>query len=147
MGLEFFEAILHTANRTEESIRQQAKKENWIGSLKDKDIQNIISCGKYFDGCQVGVRKHLSGGEKYILGGWREEDDSKIKEAFWYMEQDDYFGAYCEDERAEFDEAWSKGEYEPGGSVSFEMGEVEIIGKLGKDWTELPNARKEEQNE
>jgi hypothetical protein len=135
MGLEFYEAILHTGNRTEESIRQQAKEENWIGSLKDKDIQNIINSGKHFDGCQVGVAKKTLRGDGFTLGFWREEDDSKIKEALWYLELDEYFGSYSEDERVEFDDAWAAGEYEAGGSISFNLDEVEIIGVLGKDWT------------
>lgn len=136
MELKLYEAILHTGNRTEESIRKQAKEENWIGKLEDKDIQNIINMGKYFDGCQVAVADGLSGEDNYSLAFWNPKDDEKVKEAFYLMEQDDFFGCYVDD-RERFDTAWESEQYEPGGTTHFSKDEVEIIGLLGKDWTEL----------
>ncbi len=135
MELKFYEAILHTGNRTEENIRKQAAEEHWIGSLEEKDIQNYIDLGKYFDGCQVAVADAL-GGEGYALGFWNEKDDAKIKEAFYLMEQDDYFGCFVGD-REGFDAAWKSGEYEPGGTTHFSKEEVEVIGPLGKGWSEI----------
>lgn len=96
----------------------------------------MIECGKHFDGCQVALADEFTG-DGYVLGFWNEKDNPKIKEAFYLMEQDEFFGCYVDD-RDGFDKAWDAGEYEPEGSAHFEKSEVEIISiPLGKDWTDL----------
>lgn len=136
MELKFYEAILRTGNRTEESVRQQAIKENWVGKTTDKEIKEIIESGNYFDGCQVAVGIDNFDKEKYALVFWNPKDDSKIQDAMYIMEQDELFGCYI-DNKEEFDDLWAAGEYEPSGTICFSKAEVEIIGELGKGWTDL----------
>lgn len=132
--MKLFEAILHTGNRTRENIKEQSKRENWIGQLKEEDINNILESGKHFDGVRVAVMESFYSKEQYALGFWNPEDDEKVKEAIYLLEQDEYFGTYVND-REGFDTVWAAGEYEPIGTLNFDKEEVEIIGPLGKEWS------------
>lgn len=58
------------------------------------------------DGAEIIVKKRPDG--TYALWDWLEADDAKIKEAFYAVEQDPVFGAFCND-RERFDEAWEAG--------------------------------------
>lgn len=126
--MKYYEAILHTGSRSRENILQQAKEEKWIGPLSEYDISNMIESGKCFDGARVTVIEDTFG-SGYSLIFWNPEDDEKIKNAFYYMEQDPFFGTYIND-REGFEATWAAGEYEPGACIGFSKDEVEIIGPL-----------------
>ncbi|MBE5966216.1 MAG: hypothetical protein E7255_04545 [Lachnospiraceae bacterium] len=126
----FYKARLKTGNKTAESIRKQAKQDNWIGELSDKDIDNMIAYNNYFDGLEVIVAEAI-GGTGYTLITWDKSADSNVKEALYIMEQDEYFGSYVND-RVGFDKVWGNGEYEPAGSIGFTVDEVEILEQIGR---------------
>mgnify|MGYP000565042862 FL=1 len=44
----------------------------------------------------------------YALWDWPEADEAKIKEAFYAVEQDPLFGAFCNDPKR-FEKAWEEG--------------------------------------
>lgn len=125
-----YEAVLHTGNRTPESIREQAAREHWIGMLTEEDIQREIQIGNHLEGVRAVV---IEREEKYSFCFWSSEDDAKVKEAIYLMEQDPIFGVY--DDRESFDTVWAAGEYCPGGGIGFCKEEVEITGPIGSTWT------------
>lgn len=53
---------------------------------------------------------------EFSILGHKDEDDSKMKELIWSIEQGD--GFYCDD-RELFDKDWEKGEYDPGSALHF----------------------------
>jgi hypothetical protein len=124
----YYNAVLHTGNKTEEQIKEEAKNDNWIGNLKEEDIERMIKYYNHFDGAKVVVADQI-GGTGYTMVLWENESDNQVKEALYLMEQDEYFGSYIE-ERELFDTDWENGEYESGGSISFKREDVEIIGVL-----------------
>lgn len=127
MSLDIYKAILHTSGKTPEQIREQAEKEKWVGTLSDKDIDDMIKYWNQLDGLEVLVGEGLS--EDYALVYWNPEDDEKVMEAMYLAEQDPIFGNYINDKDG-FKEAWKNGEYEPGGTFSIAKEDVEIIEKM-----------------
>lgn len=122
--MDLIKAILHTAGKTDEEIRD-------IGDfILPEEIPAFREIFEAWDGAEVYVAKaeHI-GPEEYALIGWDEKDceiDRKIKEATYLMEQDPLFGTYI-GERERFETDWNEGEYEPGGSISFKEKDIEII--------------------
>lgn len=125
--MKVYKAILHTS-KTEDEIRELAKKENWMGDLTQEDINNIVAYNKELDGLEVFLIDNLRN-DGYFLMGWDEVNatiDGKIKEAFYLMEQDRYFGNYL-NERERFEKVWQAGEYETDAMIGFSKEDVEII--------------------
>lgn len=60
----------------------------------------------------------------FAVGGYREEDDSKMKELFWAIEQT---GDFYEDDRENFDAVWDNQAYEPECAVHFEKEWFDIL--------------------
>ena len=81
-----------------------------------------------WDGVHVTVSNLVPG--EYSVVGWPPEEDEKVKNAIYLMEQDPVFGMYADD-RERFDADWAAGEWEPSGSIVFSPAMVEIIGELG----------------
>ncbi|QHI73798.1 hypothetical protein [Aminipila terrae] len=126
----FYEAILKTGNKTSEQLREKALQESWIGELTNKDVKEMMEYYNTLDGLKVIVGEAVFG-EGYTLIAWGDEADEKIKEAFYLMEQDGYFGAYIDD-RERFERDWESKDYDNNAGMNFDKDDVEIISALGK---------------
>ena len=120
--IKLYKGILHTADFTEE----MAKAEDQNYSVEE--IKIITDYMQAWDGTHVTLSNLLP--EEYSVVGWPPEEDEKVKNAIYLMEQDPVFGMYVDD-RERFDADWAAGEWEPSGSIVFSPAMVEIIGELG----------------
>ena len=120
--IKLYKGILHTADFTEEMAK--AEDQNY----SDEEIKIITDYMQAWDGAHVTLSNLLP--EEYSVVGWPPEEDEKVKNAIYLMEQDPVFGMYVDD-RERFDADWAAGEWEPSGSIVFSPAMVEIIGELG----------------
>ena len=120
--IKLYKGILHTADFTEEMAK--AEEQNY----SEEEIKIITDYMQAWDGAHVTLSNLLP--EEYSVVGWPPEEDEKVKNAIYLMEQDPVFGMYVDD-RERFDADWAAGEWEPSGSIVFSPAMVEIIGELG----------------
>ena len=120
--IKLYKGILHTADFTEEMAK--AEDQNY----SEEEIKIITDYMQAWDGTHVTLSNLLP--EEYSVVGWPPEEDEKVKNAIYLMEQDPVFGMYVDD-RERFDADWAAGEWEPSGSIVFSPAMVEIIGELG----------------
>lgn len=120
--IKLYKGILHTADFTEEMTK--AEDQNY----SEEEIKIITDYMQAWDGAHVTLSNLLP--EEYSVVGWPPEEDEKVKNAIYLMEQDPVFGMYVDD-RERFDADWAAGEWEPSGSIVFSPAMVEIIGELG----------------
>lgn len=120
--IKLYKGILHTADFTEEMAK--AEEQNY----SEEEIKIITDYMQAWDGAHVTLSNLLP--EEYSVVGWPPEEDEKVKNAIYLMEQDPVFGMYVDD-RERFDADWAAGEWEPSGSIIFSPAMVEIIGELG----------------
>ena len=114
--IKLYKGILHTADFTEEMAK--AEDQNY----SEEEIKIITDYMQAWDGTHVTLSNLLP--EEYSVVGWPPEEDEKVKNAIYLMEQDP-------DDRERFDADWAAGEWEPSGSIVFSPAMVEIIGELG----------------
>lgn len=117
-----YRGILHTDGFPVDEKDAAEKK------YSEDEIKIIIDYMQAWDGVHVTLSHLLP--EEYSVVGWPPEEDEKVKNAIYLMEQDPVFGTYVDD-REGFDAAWAAGEWEPSGSIVFSPAMVEIIGELG----------------
>lgn len=129
--MELFKGILHTAT-TPDKVKELSVAEKWVGKVTEEDINNMVKYSECFDGLEVILAPQI-GGDGYALISWSEDENSKskVKEAFWYLEQDPVFGTYCND-REGFNKVWDADEYSSDAMVVFKKDEVEILETIGK---------------
>lgn len=120
--IKLYKGILHTADFTEEMAK--AEEQNY----SEEEIKIITDYMQAWDGAHVTLSNLLP--EEYSVVGWPPEEDEKVKNAIYLMEQDPVFGMYI-DEPERFAEDWASGEWEPSGSIIFSPAMVEILGELG----------------
>ena len=120
--IKLYKGILHTADFTEEMAK--AEDQNY----SEEEIKIITDYMQAWDGAHVTLSNLLP--EEYSVVGWPPEEDEKVKNAIYLMEQDPVFGMYVDD-RERFDADWAAGEWEPSGSIVFSPAMVEIIGESG----------------
>lgn len=120
--IKLYKGILHTDDFTEEMAK--AEDQNY----SEEEIKIITDYMQAWDGAHVTLSNLLP--EEYSVVGWPPEEDEKVKNAIYLMEQDPVFGMYVDD-RERFDADWAAGEWEPSGSIVFSPAMVEIIGELG----------------
>lgn len=120
--IKLYKGILHTADFTEEMAK--AEDQNY----SEEEIKIITDYMQAWDGAHVTLSNLFP--EEYSVVGWPPEEDEKVKNAIYLMEQDPVFGMYVDD-RERFDADWAAGEWEPSGSIVFSPAMVEIIGELG----------------
>lgn len=120
--IKLYKGILHTADFTEEMAKAEDQ------SYSEEEIKIITDYMQAWDGAHVTLSNLIP--EEYSVVGWPPEEDEKVKNAIYLMEQDPVFGMYVDD-RERFDADWAAGEWEPSGSIVFAPDMVEIIGELG----------------
>ncbi|GAA5417956.1 hypothetical protein Pryu01_03034 [Paraliobacillus ryukyuensis] len=125
MNITLWNAKVNTKDMTEEQARN-----NFDGDASPEEITRFKKAMQSVDGLEVVVTESFTGyGDGYVLLSWKQEDDDKWREFIWEMEQDPFFGAYCDD-REGFLEVWNAGEYEPPGSMTFESDYLTIMSEL-----------------
>lgn len=117
---KLYKAILHTAGF---KIEMDGNGSNH--TEEEKEIAEKYMAA--WDGVHVTVSNFVPG--EYSVVGWPPEEDEKVKNAIYLMEQDPVFGMYADD-RERFDADWAAGTWEPSGSIIFSPQMVEIIGEL-----------------
>ena len=120
--IKLYKGILHTADFTEEMAK--AEDQNY----SEEEIKIITDYMQAWDGAHVTLSNLLP--EEYSVVGWPPEEDEKVKNAIYLMEQDPVLGKKVDD-REGFDAAWAAGTWEPIGSIVFPPEMVEILGELG----------------
>lgn len=120
--IQLFRAILHTDGFTVDEKDAEEKK------YSEEELKIITDYMQAWDGVRVTVSALMPG--EFSVVGWPPEEDEKVKNAIYLMEQDLVFGMYVDD-RERFDADWAAGEWEPSGSIVFSPAMVEIIGELG----------------
>lgn len=116
-----YRAILHTAGYTADEKDAAAKE------YSEEQLKIITDYMQAWDGVRVTVSALIPG--EFSVVGWPPEEDEKVKNAIYCMEQDPVFGMYI-DEPERFAEDWASGEWEPSGSIIFSPAMVEILGEL-----------------
>ncbi|MGM7634188.1 hypothetical protein [Bacillus sp. Hm123] len=124
MNIKLFKGKLKTGDKTPEQVRNEF--DGWDPS--DQEIQSWIKAYNLVDGIEVVVMESWLH-EGYILAGWDDDVDEKVREYVYLVEQDPVFGAYV-DEREEFINDWKNERYESAGSLVFKPEDVEIIEQL-----------------
>ena len=130
MKMKLYKAILHTAGKTDAQIR----KESTFPIDKD-EISIIRATYDAWDGveCMVIRGDYYHKKDEYAYAGplptSTDENREKIKEAFYRMEQDPFFGMYF-NQRAEFDRDFDAGDYNPDAQIVFNEADVEVIGEI-----------------
>ena len=119
MDLKLYRAVLHTGDYKMDPAE--------AAEFSEEEIEVIETYMKAWDGVHVNVCQMIPG--EYSLVGWPPEEDEKVKEAIYLMEQDAVFGSY-QDDRARFDADWAAGEWEPADMIGFLEEEVEILEEL-----------------
>lgn len=94
----------------------------------EEEIKIITDYMQAWDGVHITLSHLLP--EEYSVVGWPPEEDEKVRNAIYLMEQDPVFGMYVND-RERFDADWAASTWEPSGSIVFSPAMVEIIGELG----------------
>lgn len=117
-----YRAILHTDGFAVDEKDAQEKK------YSEEELKIITDYMQAWDGVRVTVSALIPG--EFSVVGWPPEEDEKVKNAIYLMEQDPVFGMY-ENDRERFDADWAANEWEPSGSIVFSPAMVEIIGELG----------------
>ena len=120
--MKLYRGILHTADFTKEMAEAEDK------NYSEEEIKIITDYMQAWDGVHVTLSHLLP--EEYSVVGWPPEEDEKVRNAIYLMEQDPVFGMYVDD-RERFDADWAAGTWEPSGSIVFSPAMVEIIGELG----------------
>lgn len=124
--MKFYKAKLKTAGKTAEQVLASYD----MGDKPPADeVEAIINSYNLVDGIVLSVLGPTITGS-YAPAGWRKEDDDKIRDFVYQAEQDAYFGCYVND-REEFLKDWNSEEYDPGGSLTFSVEDVEILEELG----------------
>ena len=126
--MKLFKGILHTAEYTEEMAR--AEDQNY----SEEEIQIITEYMQAWDGVRVTLSNFVEG--EYSVVGWPPEEEEKVKNAIYLMEQDRMFGQYVDDPER-FVADWEAGNWEPSGSIVFSPAMVEIIEENQKDFREV----------
>ncbi|VIG07319.1 Uncharacterised protein [Clostridioides difficile] len=108
--------------RTLEQVRNQSVDFEY----SEEGLKNTLKYYNLIDGLEVTVVKFK---DEYSLAGCDEKDIEKIRDAYYILEQDEYFGCYI-NEYERFKKDWENGEC--GGEIGmvFSDDEVEIIEKL-----------------
>lgn len=129
MKLTLYKARLKTSGKSPEQIKSEF--EGGVGpEPSETEIQGWIKANDLIDGLEVVVTKNFLG-DGFLLASWDKEDDEKIRDYVYQVEQDPFFGTYF-NERNGFLKDWKEDEYEPTGSLNFDEKDVEIIGGLEK---------------
>ncbi|HBF3269646.1 TPA: hypothetical protein KOB66_003551 [Clostridioides difficile] len=108
--------------RTLEQVRNQSVDFEY----SEEGLKNTLRYYNLINGLEVIVVKFK---DEYSLAGCYEKDIEKIRDAYYILEQDEYFGCYI-NEYERFKKDWENGEC--GGEIGmmFSDDEVEIIEKL-----------------
>lgn len=122
---EMYKAILKTADKTEKQIKGM-----FNGDISEQEIKDWIRVYNIIDGIEVVVMKSFVSEKGFIPISW--EDDKKMTEYFYQVEQDPMIGTYV-DAREEFMEDWNNQEYEPSVTLVFQDEDIEIIEKIKGD--------------
>lgn len=125
--MKLYKAKLQTGRKTPEQIKKDF--EGYTPS--EEEIKGWIKAYDLIDGIEVVVMKSWTG-NGYTLAFWQDEDDAKIRDYIYQIEQDEMFGTY-NDQRDEFLRDWDSDEYSPTGSFVFNEEDVEIIEELRKE--------------
>ena len=116
-----YRAILHTDGFTVDE-KEAAEK-----NLTEEELKVITDYMAAWDGVKVTVSALVVG--EFSVVGWPPEEEEKVKNAIYCMEQDRVFGMYIDDPEG-FAKDWEEGTWEPSGSIVFPPGMVEILGEL-----------------
>ncbi|HBG0292566.1 TPA: hypothetical protein KPF65_002749 [Clostridioides difficile] len=105
---------------------EQVKNQSVDFEYSEEGLKNTLKYYNLIDGLEVIVVKFK---DEYSLAGCDEKDIEKIRDAYYILEQDEYFGCYI-NEYERFKKDWENGEC--GGEIGmvFSDDEVEIIEKL-----------------
>lgn len=116
-----YRGILHTEGYKIEDAEGSSE-------LTEEEKKIITDYMKAWDGVHVTLSNLLP--EEYSVVGWPPEEEEKVKNAIYLMEQDFMFGNYVDD-REKFEADWAAGTWEPSGSIIFSTAMVEILEELG----------------
>lgn len=119
--IKLYRAILHTDGFSVDEKDAKEKK------LSEEELKVITDYMAAWDGVKVTVSALVLG--EFSVVGWPPEEEEKVKNAIYRMEQDRVFGMYIDDPEG-FAKDWEAGTWEPSGSIVFPPDMVEILGEL-----------------
>lgn len=123
--IKIYKAKLKTANKTDAQIRSEFNIAISQGEVdRYKEMMNAV------DGIEIGIMPSFHSEDSYLVVGWDEAVDEKMREFVYQAEQDPMFGTYI-DRREEFLADWKSGEYEPPSAMAFQKCDVEILEDIG----------------
>ncbi|MBH7158790.1 hypothetical protein I5994_05230 [Clostridioides difficile] len=119
--LSIYKVKLKT-KRTLEQVRNQSVDFDY----SEEELKNALRYYNLIDGLEVIVLKFR---DEYCLANCDEKDVEKIRDAYYLLEQDKYFGCYI-NEYERFKKDWENGSCDGEASMVFSDDEIEIIEKL-----------------
>lgn len=112
--------------KTKKTLEQLRNQPDINFGSSEEGLKRALKYNNLIDGLEVIVIKFK---DEYCLANCDEKDVEKIRDAYYILEQDEYFGCYI-NEYERFKKDWKNGEC--GGEIGmmFSDDEVEIIEKL-----------------
>ena len=117
---------LHTGGKTLEELREELKGQGYTY----RELQNVVKMNNYFDGLELWVSLwNWDNHEKWHLWNWTADIEEKGMLAIYHAEQFHPFkdARPYKDDFARFKADWESGEYDPGATITFDLGQVEIL--------------------
>lgn len=109
---KLYKASFNTAHITTDDIRKIYN----FGMPSDEVLELQAEARRNINGITLHVSEWDYAPGNFSLMGWDDEDDEKMKELMWSIEQAE--GFYYND-RQRFNNDWAKNEYDPGGALHF----------------------------
>lgn len=110
--LKMYKAKFKTSYITADDIRKTYK----FGMPNDEVLELQAKAHRDVNGIELMVTEWNYSPGNFSILGHNENDDSKLKELIWAIEQG---GGFYSDDRERFDKDWEKGEYDPGAALHF----------------------------
>lgn len=118
-----------TSAKTPDDIRKECEGQK----LTDEEIELAIKSCEYFAGLVLTLSLwDYDGHSCYHLSGWNKEDDEAVMMGMYYEEQIGIFLSY-KNKQERFIRDWKAGKYEPCGTYTFPLSDVEVLEVLQEE--------------
>ncbi|EGT4205493.1 hypothetical protein EPL64_13020 [Clostridioides difficile] len=112
--------------KTKKTLEQLRNQPDINFGSSEEGLKRALKYNNLINGLEVTVVKFK---DVYCLANCDEKDVEKIRDAYYILEQDEYFGCYI-NEYERFKKDWENGNCDGEASMVFSDDEIEIIEKL-----------------
>ncbi|WP_059050009.1 hypothetical protein [Paenibacillus senegalimassiliensis] len=126
--MELYRLRFKTGNKTVEDIKSMYD----TSAPEEEILEQTAEAYRSLNGMEVVGAEWNYSPDTYSIYGWKPEDDEKMKEFTYLIEQDEMFGSYL-NRREDFEKDWKNGEYESSAALHFDKGDFEVIEKIERE--------------